>query len=90
MTELTPSLSPGPEPAGVPEPGKGIVRVGDRVFSGLAVGAAVFVVVLAAFKALLSRYTGKSDIVLQNTSGATFLWEMDGLGVKAFGEGERR
>jgi phosphate transport system permease protein len=46
MTELTPSLTPRPEPAGVPDPGKGVVRIGDRVFSGLAVGAGLFVVVL--------------------------------------------
>jgi phosphate transport system permease protein len=46
MTERTPGLLRGPEPAGVPESSKGVVRLGDRVFSGLAVGSAVFVVAL--------------------------------------------
>lgn len=71
MTELTPSLSPGPEPAGVPERDKGVVRVGDRVFSALAVGAAIFVVVLvvsvAAFllkQAVPSLLDNKSNFLL--------------------------
>lgn len=77
MTELTSGLSPAPEPLGAPERGKGVVRVGDRIFSGLAVGAGVFVVVLVvAVAAFLLEQAVPS--LLDNKSNFLFSrdWEV--------------
>ena len=48
MTELVPGVAPAPEPTGIPDPGKGVVRAGDRIFGGAAKGAGILVIVLVA------------------------------------------
>jgi phosphate transport system permease protein len=48
MTELVPSVAPTPEPAGIPDKDKGVVRLGDRLFGGAAKASGIIVIALVA------------------------------------------
>ena len=48
MSQLVPSVAPTPGPTGIPDPGKGVVRAGDRIFGGAAKAAGVLVIALVA------------------------------------------